>query len=121
MNTTTEIFPARVSAVGLLLLALLCSVRLNGIESSRTEGLPTRDVLPVYEPGDPGEKVACWPPPEDSTNLNKRQLGDLKLTEEEENDIVAFLRTLTDGYDNDKSNRSHAKQLTSLRQGNPEP
>jgi cytochrome c peroxidase len=59
----------------------------------------TRDVLPVCKPGDDaGEKVACWPAPENSTNLNKRQLGDLKLTGEEENDIVAFLRTLTDNY-----------------------
>ena len=58
----------------------------------------TRDVLPVCKPGDPGEKVTCWPAPEDATNINKRQLGDLKLTEEEENDVVAFLRTLTDNY-----------------------
>jgi cytochrome c peroxidase len=42
--------------------------------------------------------VTCWPAPEDATNINKRQLGDLKLTEEEEDDVVAFLRTLTDNY-----------------------
>jgi cytochrome c peroxidase len=58
----------------------------------------TRDVLPACEAGDTGEKVTCWPPPEDATNLNKRQLGDLKLTEQEENDLVAFLKTLTDDY-----------------------
>ena len=58
----------------------------------------TRDVLPVCKPGDPGEKTTCWPPPEYPTNVNKRQLGDLGLTDQEENDLVAFLKTLTDDY-----------------------
>jgi cytochrome c peroxidase len=58
----------------------------------------TRDVLPKCKPGDPGEKVTCWPEAEDSTNLNKKQLGNLKLTDQEENAIVDFLKTLTDGY-----------------------
>jgi len=58
----------------------------------------TRDVLPTCKPGDPGEKVTCWPAPADSTNLNRRQLGNLGLTGAEEDAIVAFLETLTDGY-----------------------
>jgi cytochrome c peroxidase len=58
----------------------------------------TRDVLPRCKPADSSEKVTCWPAPEDSTNLNKRQLGDLKLTDQEEDALVAFLKTLTDGY-----------------------
>jgi cytochrome c peroxidase len=58
----------------------------------------TRDVLPKCNAGDAGERVTCWPPPEDPTNLNKKQLGNLKLTDQEENDLVAFLKTLTDGY-----------------------
>jgi len=58
----------------------------------------TRDVLPACKTGDPGEKVTCWPPPEDPTNINKRQLGDLKLTDQEEDNLVAFLKTLTDDY-----------------------
>jgi cytochrome c peroxidase len=58
----------------------------------------TRDVLPKCEAGDPGEKVTCWPEAEDSTNLNKKQLGNLKLTDQEEDALVAFLKTLTDGY-----------------------
>jgi cytochrome c peroxidase len=37
----------------------------------------TRDVLPKCKPGDAGEKVTCWPEPENSTNLNKGQLGNL--------------------------------------------
>jgi cytochrome c peroxidase len=58
----------------------------------------TRDVLPRCKAGDPGEKVTCWPPPEDPRNLNKKQLGNLKLTDQEEDDLVAFLMTLTDDY-----------------------
>ena len=58
----------------------------------------TRDVLPRCKEGDTGEKVTCWPAPEDPTNLNRRQLGNLKLTDQEEEDLVAFLKTLTDGY-----------------------
>jgi cytochrome c peroxidase len=40
----------------------------------------------------------CWPPPEDPRNLNKKQLGNLKLTDQEEDDLVTFLKTLTDDY-----------------------
>jgi cytochrome c peroxidase len=58
----------------------------------------TRDVLPKCEPGAAGEKVSCWPVPEDSTNLNKRQLGNLHMTGKQEQALVAFLKTLTDGY-----------------------
>jgi cytochrome c peroxidase len=58
----------------------------------------TRDVLPRCAPNDPGEKVSCWPPPEDPENENKRQLGNLGLTGQEEDAVVAFMRTLTDGY-----------------------
>jgi cytochrome c peroxidase len=58
----------------------------------------TRDVLPRCKEGDSREKIGCWPPPEDESNLNRRQLGNLKLTDQEENDLVAFLKTLTDGY-----------------------
>jgi cytochrome c peroxidase len=58
----------------------------------------TRDALPVCKPNDPGEKVSCWPPPESSQNENKKQLGNLHLSGLQENQIVAFLKTLTDGY-----------------------
>ena len=40
----------------------------------------------------------CWPQPEVSANLNTAEMGDLGLTPEEEDAIVAFLRTLSDGY-----------------------
>jgi cytochrome c peroxidase len=58
----------------------------------------TRDVLPRCEPDASREKVRCWPAPEDSTNLNRKQLGNLGLTEQQEQAVVAFLKTLTDGY-----------------------
>ena len=58
----------------------------------------TRDVLRRCVANDPGEKLTCWPTPEYSTNINKRQLGDLKLSGQEEDAIVAFLKTLTDNY-----------------------
>jgi len=40
----------------------------------------------------------CWPVAEVSENVNTSELGSLNLTVEEEAAIVAFLKTLTDGY-----------------------
>ncbi len=42
--------------------------------------------------------VAPWPPPEVPDNVNSDELGDLGLTAEEEADLVAFMKTLTDGF-----------------------
>ena len=58
----------------------------------------TRDSLPACKAGDPGEKVSCWPPPEHAETMNRRQLGRLGLSTKDESEIVAFLKTLTDGY-----------------------
>ncbi|MFL5357263.1 cytochrome-c peroxidase [Archangium sp.] len=59
----------------------------------------TRDVLPVCLPGTPSTPGAdCWPPPEVGLNVNAEELGNLGLSEEEEAALVAFLRTLSDGY-----------------------
>jgi cytochrome c peroxidase len=61
----------------------------------------TRDVLPTC-PGDFTEAEAlaanCWPAPEVSQNLNTAELGNLGLTPAEEAALVAFLKTLSDGY-----------------------
>ena len=58
----------------------------------------TRDTLRRCEaPNHPGEKVTCWPAPETPQNLNKT-IGSLGLTENEEDQIVAFMKALTDGY-----------------------
>jgi cytochrome c peroxidase len=40
----------------------------------------------------------CWPEAEVKQNVNKDELGDLKLTEAEEQALVAFMKTLSDGY-----------------------
>jgi cytochrome c peroxidase len=42
--------------------------------------------------------VEDWPPPEVPVNVNTEELGDLKLTAEEEAALVAFMETLSDGY-----------------------
>jgi cytochrome c peroxidase len=57
----------------------------------------TRDTLPRCSNGAAGEKATCWPAPEMSQNLDKT-IGNLGLTPEQENQLVAFLTTLTDGY-----------------------
>jgi len=57
----------------------------------------TRDKLPRCAQGTAGEKVSCWPPPEVLQNLDTT-VGNLGLTNKEEDQIVAFLKTLTDGY-----------------------
>jgi len=58
----------------------------------------TRDALPRCKVGDSGEKVTCWPAPEHPETMNRRQLGNLGLGAHQENQMVAFLKTLTDGY-----------------------
>ena len=64
----------------------------------------TRDVLPTC-PGAYTETEAlaagCWPPPEVAENVNRDELGNLGLTFEEEADIVAFMKALSDGFDGD--------------------
>jgi cytochrome c peroxidase len=57
----------------------------------------TRDKLPHCQQGAPGEKVTCWPPPEVPQNMDTT-IGNLGLTNEQEDQLVAFLKTLTDGY-----------------------
>jgi cytochrome c peroxidase len=62
----------------------------------------TRDVLPTC-PGDYTEAEAmennCWPLPEVIENVNHEELGNLHLTADQEAAIVAFLKTLSDGYE----------------------
>ncbi|MCB1860037.1 MAG: cytochrome C [Gammaproteobacteria bacterium] len=61
----------------------------------------TRDLKSVC-PGPYTESQAlaadCWPPPEVKENVNREELGDLGLTSEDEAAIVAFLKTLSDGF-----------------------
>ena len=68
----------------------------------------TRDVKPVC-PGDYTEAQAllagCWPAPEVAENVNTAELGNLGLSPAEEAAIVAFLKTLSDGYAVDKPSK----------------
>ncbi len=43
-------------------------------------------------------KLDCWPEAEVEDNVNREELGNLNLTDQEEDDIVSFLSTLSDGY-----------------------
>jgi cytochrome c peroxidase len=47
--------------------------------------------------------VADWPEPEVPENVNMDELGNLGLTNQELEDIVAFLNTLTDGWDKNQN------------------
>jgi cytochrome c peroxidase len=62
----------------------------------------TRDVKPAcpnpFTPVDEAIDQGCWPEAEVEENVNDSELGDLKLTLEQEHAIVAFLKTLSDGY-----------------------
>jgi cytochrome c peroxidase len=62
----------------------------------------TRDVYPYnvtsgHCPAGTIEKVTCWPMPEVKNNIDMTT-GMLGLTDKEENQIVAFLQALTDGF-----------------------
>ena len=61
----------------------------------------TRDVKAAC-PGPYTEAQAlaadCWPAAEVTANVNTAELGNLRLTPRQEQAIVAFLRTLSDGY-----------------------
>jgi cytochrome c peroxidase len=53
-----------------------------------------KDVVHFYNTRD----VEDWPPPEVAENVNTDELGDLGLTNMEEDLIVVFMGTLSDGY-----------------------
>jgi cytochrome c peroxidase len=52
----------------------------------------------VHKPaGEPGEGITYWPFPEVNVNVDQT-IGHLGLTDAEENQIVLFLQTLSDGF-----------------------
>jgi cytochrome c peroxidase len=62
----------------------------------------TRDLHPFavtsgHCPAGTTEKVDCWPMPEVRNNIDMTT-GNLGLTDQEENQVVSFLQTLTDGF-----------------------
>jgi cytochrome c peroxidase len=61
-----------------------------------------RDVFPFkvtsgHCPAGATEKVDCWPMPEVPNNIDMT-VGNLGLTDQEENQIVTFMQTLIDGF-----------------------
>jgi cytochrome c peroxidase len=62
----------------------------------------TRDVKPrcpsLFTTEADALAQGCWPAPEVATNINTSELGNLRLSDADENAIVAFLKTLSDGY-----------------------
>jgi cytochrome c peroxidase len=69
----------------------------------------TRDVYPFavtsgHCPAGTTEKVDCWPMPEVPSTVDMTT-GSLGLTDKEEDQIVAFLQTLTDGFTSPYTNR----------------
>ena len=71
----------------------------------------TRDLKPVcpddptteideslFTPVDEAMAQGCWPKPEVANNVNTDELGNLHLTDAQQDAIVAFLKTLSDGY-----------------------
>ncbi len=57
----------------------------------------SRDALPVCT-GTDTRGATCWAAAEVPATVNNTELGNLGLTDAEEDAIVAFLKTLTDGY-----------------------
>jgi len=55
-----------------------------------------KEVVHFYNTRDDG----TWPAPEVAENVNTEELGNLGLTDQEEDAIVAFMETLSDGYIN---------------------
>ncbi|MBE0569236.1 MAG: c-type cytochrome [Deltaproteobacteria bacterium] len=53
-----------------------------------------KEIVQFYNTRDTGK----WPAPEVAENVNKEELGNLGLTPQDEDDIVAFMMALTDGY-----------------------
>jgi cytochrome c peroxidase len=58
----------------------------------------TRDTLPRCQLHDAGEGTTCWPAPESTDNMNTSKVGHLGLSDAEEDALVLFMQTLTDGY-----------------------
>ena len=76
----------------------LCAQRIFTSLKAIVHFYNTRDLLPRCQPHDAGEGTTCWPAPESTDNMNKNHVGNLGLSEAEEDAIVSFMQTLTDGF-----------------------
>jgi hypothetical protein len=50
------------------------------------------------QPHDPGEGTTCCPAPKSIANMNTSNVGRLGLSDAEEDALVLFMQTLTDGF-----------------------
>ena len=61
----------------------------------------TRDVKPrcpnAFTPESEAVTQGCWPEPEVPQTVNRKELGNLQLTADEERALVAFMKALSDG------------------------
>lgn len=87
-------------------IALTAPYTHNGYFNSLDEVVDfyaTRDVkLPCaddHTSADDAEALGCWPSAEFPLTMNVDELGNLPLTDMDKHDLVAFLETLTDGFD----------------------
>jgi hypothetical protein len=71
------------------------AAKLAGSRKTKPSGVLTSglEVLGNFLP----EGISYWPPPEINQNISQK-VGNLDLTDAEEDQIVQFLKTLTDGY-----------------------
>jgi cytochrome c peroxidase len=77
----------------------------NGYFKSLKSGVhfyKTRDVKPRCPDRFTTEAQAlaqgCWPEPEVTVNVNSQEVGNLGFTTAEEEALVAFMQTLSDGF-----------------------
>ncbi|UCG53505.1 MAG: T9SS type A sorting domain-containing protein [Candidatus Latescibacterota bacterium] len=102
--------------------------RLENVDMPPHEGFPKaymhngvlkslKEVVHFYNTRD----VEDWPDPEVPENVNTDELGDLGLTDSEENAIVAFMETLSDGYADPWMPPAPVQGSSSLDIGGPNP
>lgn len=103
--STVDEVEGRQKVMSLRNIALTAPYMHNGVFKTLKEVVHfynTRDVLPeCVDPADatnPGFGKTCWPKGEFHSTRNTEELGNLGLTDQEEDDIVAYLKTFTDNY-----------------------
>lgn len=103
--TAIEELQGRQKVMSLRNIALTAPYMHNGVFKTLEEVVHfynTRDELPkCVEPADasnPGFAKTCWPKGEFHATRNVSELGSLGLSEQDESDLVAYLKTFTDNY-----------------------
>src|SRR4030088_396808 len=59
----------------------------------------TRDMLPSLQHHTPYKGTRCWPALDSTANMNTSKVGRLGLSDAEEDALVLFMQTLTDGFE----------------------